>query len=530
MKIDGFSPQMLQNLQTTEKAGIANLREGSVISAQVIGVSDESAQLKLPNGAVINAKIESTVQLAAGDNVKLKLTDSASYPPLMQLMHDAPSAKGMLTQMGERPTPQNLEILSQLSQNGSLNPETFRAASALMEVSGMDVRTAVFMAMNGMSADKAPAFLQLINSDSSLAQGIDQLLNALGINTAGEEPAEQQPAIQQGVPQGTAPQGDVPQGSVPQSGALLSDTEVLPNAAGLTPEKVTPQIQDQQIQTARQQGTVAQIFDSLVQTDPKIETAIAPVRQQIAEFLRQEPQPTAEQAKSFAAALPVPEDAKAQIFALINAAINPKNTGEPKLIHTADSLFAKIAGKAEDGARMKQVTEELGQKLEELKSTIAATMKDGPGKQAALRQADNLISQVKVAQDINKFAFAQIPIRYEQDSKNAQLYVLKRDGKKRIDPENATLLISLDTQHMGVVESLIKVTGKDVTLQMRMDGEDKIMVFKENTFELYNLLKEVGYKLSDARFTQIETPVNPTNAESVVAKEFMGKQGVDIKA
>jgi len=62
---------------------------------------------------------------------------------------------------------------------------------------------------------------------------------------------------------------------------------------------------------------------------------------------------------------------------------------------------------------------------------------------------------------------------------------LKRNnGRKRIDPQNATVFLSLDTENLGQVDSLISVNKKNVSLNFSLKKNEIIDYIKEKYIQL----------------------------------------------
>jgi len=109
---------------------------------------------------------------------------------------------------------------------------------------------------------------------------------------------------------------------------------------------------------------------------------------------------------------------------------------------------------------------------------------------------------------------------------------LKRNnGRKRIDPQNATVFLSLDTENLGQVDSLISVNKKNVSLNFRLEKNEIIDYIKENYIQLYEGLAKKGYKLVDIKYRLIDEKVNLLNAREVLEKEIerTRNRGFDCK-
>ena len=144
----------------------------------------------------------------------------------------------------------------------------------------------------------------------------------------------------------------------------------------------------------------------------------------------------------------------------------------------------------------------------------------------------SLKDNIEFVNDINRHSvYMQIPLNIMDSNTTGELYILKRDSKrKRIDPANVTVFLSLDTKSLGLVESLISINKKNISLNMRFENREVIDLFKESFQELYNSLQEMGYKLVDIKYRVIEEKVNLINANKALDSELNRfKKAIDFR-
>jgi hypothetical protein len=125
----------------------------------------------------------------------------------------------------------------------------------------------------------------------------------------------------------------------------------------------------------------------------------------------------------------------------------------------------------------------------------------------------------------------QIPLNIWSGNLTGELHVLKRDNKrKRIDPEDTTVVIALDTANLGKIESVIGVNKKNISINMRVENEETIKLIKESYGKLYNRLSSIGYKLVDMKYRIIDDELDLLNINKVVPNELKKhKKSLDIK-
>jgi hypothetical protein len=122
-----------------------------------------------------------------------------------------------------------------------------------------------------------------------------------------------------------------------------------------------------------------------------------------------------------------------------------------------------------------------------------------------------------------------IPIRINQHDTTGELYIMKRKkGRKKIDPENFSLFISLETANLGRIESFISCGKKRVILSIKVEKEELIKLIKNKSRTLYDRLLEKGYKLVDLKCDVLNEKTGLLNADRNLKEITEHKNGVDI--
>lgn len=210
----------------------------------------------------------------------------------------------------------------------------------------------------------------------------------------------------------------------------------------------------------------------------------------------------------------------------LRESVQPKQDGIGQLLNKLGDMFAKLDKDASKGIELKQANR-LPEKLEDMQQAIAKASVGG--KEAMTATVQRALGQSKAMEQINQFAYTQIPMDINGRKDMAELYVFKRPGKqKRIDAEQVTMVIALDTQNIGHVESLIKVDGKNVFLRFRVDGDGIADALRAGTMEAGEALSSIGYNLLELRCELNEEDINILNAASTVQAEFLDVRNLDF--
>ena len=197
-----------------------------------------------------------------------------------------------------------------------------------------------------------------------------------------------------------------------------------------------------------------------------------------------------------------------------------------------ESLIAKTdILKTSPKTSLKNVNRNLYEKLEIIKQELSQA--NNPKLHEIIPKIETIQDNIKFINEIGQNApYVQIPLNINGKNITGELYVMKRGGKsKKIDPENSTLYISLDTSNIGQIDTIISINKKSLSLVVKAEENDIIDFIKDNYLELFESLKEKGYKVIDIKYKLIEeTKVNPLNVSEVVEKETKnGMVSIDLR-
>lgn len=144
-------------------------------------------------------------------------------------------------------------------------------------------------------------------------------------------------------------------------------------------------------------------------------------------------------------------------------------------------------------------------------------------REAAMSIANNLESNVNFINQLNNYSsYVQIPLSIFNQNTTGELYMLKKGSKSRkLDPSNMTVLLSLDTNNIGRIDTLLSIDKKNISTNFRLENSDVFNVLKENHKQLYKSLLEKGYRLVDFTYRLMEEPINIVNFEAEAKKEFI---------
>ncbi|MDF2840510.1 MAG: hypothetical protein K0Q99_1282 [Clostridia bacterium] len=125
--------------------------------------------------------------------------------------------------------------------------------------------------------------------------------------------------------------------------------------------------------------------------------------------------------------------------------------------------------------------------------------------------------------------YLQIPLNINENKTTAEVYVFNNKKKSNmINPENATILIALDLNKLGHLESLISVVKKDVNITFKVEKEEFRKAIKGAVVALKDALEARGYRLNPLKIIDIEEKFNLLELEELTNVD-MGQLHLDIR-
>lgn len=152
-------------------------------------------------------------------------------------------------------------------------------------------------------------------------------------------------------------------------------------------------------------------------------------------------------------------------------------------------------------------------------------------REAAAAVVGNLESNINFINQLNNYSsYVQLPLSIFNRNTTGELYMLKKGSKnKKLDPENMTVLISLDTDNLGRVDTLLSVNRKNISTNFRLENSEVFPLLRDSHKLLYNSLLEKGFRLVDYTYRLMDEPISIVNFEAEAKKEFLkSSSSIDI--
>ena len=194
-----------------------------------------------------------------------------------------------------------------------------------------------------------------------------------------------------------------------------------------------------------------------------------------------------------------------------------------KLIETVMDLYVKTnSDKLASELDVNKLKNELYEKLNVLKATIQSSEGYDPKEMAGLLKAATQIDDtLRLFNQMNSsnIMYYQMPVSIAGHNTTAELYVMKRQkNKRKIDPHNTVMFISLDTKNIGRIETLLDVKGSNITVNLRTESKQIIDFIKGQIKDLYKGFDDCGYKLASIRYSVIDSATSPIQQEKLLSE------------
>ncbi len=190
-------------------------------------------------------------------------------------------------------------------------------------------------------------------------------------------------------------------------------------------------------------------------------------------------------------------------------------------VNTLKNLIVRIDRQNNEEINPVKFFNELDNSLTVVKNAIQHL--PSAARDAAGNIVNNLESNVNFINQLNNYSsYVQLPLSIFNKNTTGELYMLKKGSKaKKLDPSNLTVLLSLETNNIGRIDTLLSIKEKDVSTNFRLEDSGVFNILKDSHKMLYNSLLEKGYRLVDFTYKLLEDPISIVNFEEEAKKEFI---------
>lgn len=515
LRIEGILPGQTFNVSNSENI-LNRLNVGNILRAQVLEATSGELLLKLLDGTVFRASTSSFVNARQGEILELIVSNKTDKQISLETIKSAETKSGtsenditkQLISLGLKPDKRNIEIARELLLNNrKLDANLFESISkSITGNKNLDIPGAVFVVANNMELEQTniDSLLKLTHEKFKVGVSLDNLMHSL---SEVDEPV-----------------------FTNQIANKISDAKILK-------ENLSKDLYDNFLSNDN--------FKDIISTD-RILSFIKThsnfnddIYNKIQEFLKEEivnfekisPDDREHYINSIIKLL---EKSKLSDHININQTQNDylKDIRDNKrLVKAFEDFYVKLDSETlKDDLNIKDLYKNIYEKLEVVKQDISTS--NIAARDQILMQIDDIQSNIRFINEISKHNFyVQIPINIGNRKTTGELYILKREGKrKKINPDNSTMFISLNMNSLGRIDSLINLKNKNITINMRLENQNVINFFKENFKSLYNSISEKGYKLVDVKYRIIEESIDVVKMNKELNEILkQNKESIDLR-
>lgn len=212
-----------------------------------------------------------------------------------------------------------------------------------------------------------------------------------------------------------------------------------------------------------------------------------------------------------------PQNAKADTLAALLAA---------KL----SALFVRLDDLPHLAANIKKTADALPAQLKELK--LLLSRHDTISKDVSERKLESVEKQLELMSQIKRFDCYHIPlIRSDDTQTTAELYIYRqRKSRKAAEEENIVILLGLDTQYAGRVESIVRAGSSGLSIALYLEDMRLADELQADMLRLKEAVHTTGFDHVDILIRQLVSRTTLLNAEERLNERAAdGSGNVDIR-
>ncbi|WP_026478977.1 DUF6240 domain-containing protein [Alkaliphilus transvaalensis] len=155
---------------------------------------------------------------------------------------------------------------------------------------------------------------------------------------------------------------------------------------------------------------------------------------------------------------------------------------------------------------------------------------DSKAREELAKGLNKLSETIETQNQLNeKDTAIQMPIMMDHQIKNLQIYVMKeKQGSKKIDPKNMSVLLNMDTNSMGNINVYLGVNYKQLTLKVGVNYKENQELMEENLPTLKTMLSNLGYEIKEISFKVEEDLHLMSMIEEIAEKQKTVKHSIDM--
>lgn len=521
MRVDGLGLPQLINIKGLSDI-LGKLLVGDKFEVQIVKIDGNELTLRLPNGQNVSATTVAPLELTLGDFLDLSVKSKSDNQIVLQTLTDTneqtkfQDVGDTLASLKLPPDERNFEIGTALiNQHLPLNADNFKAVMNVLGMfEGIDIEKAVFIVANNIQS--IPEGKELLdkfeNSEASVGKSISKLIGLLASNVDGHNLDKIFSDFK----------GTVVSKSIEDNNKEIQN--IINNYSGFEEEDkniIKLFIKQSIVQSNNAQSTVESLLGHKISVNSLEYLLESEDNQELFKFISQNPL-LEEKLINFLNDKG-PLDKFILEFSKENPAIFKRysNLNSASTTDNVKSFFKDIINNIK-GERIKKeidvnkLYKDIEVKLDVLENHIDKyNITNGDKIRHVIGEIRSETSFIKNID--NMFNFYQLPFIINQNNTTVDMYILKNSREHRkIDPDNTTIFLSLNTQNLGQVEILIHLQDKIVNFNFRLEDDKTINFFERRQDMLEDILSNKGYNAGKVKYALSSKKTNIVNFEHTV--------------
>lgn len=163
-------------------------------------------------------------------------------------------------------------------------------------------------------------------------------------------------------------------------------------------------------------------------------------------------------------------------------------------------LMEQAAGQLRSGQRVdEQLFRETARILRELEPAIQQ-MNQG-ARESLTQTGERLLNSLELQQQLNREdTVLQLPFMLGGQLQNLQVYFMNQRKNKKIDPQDMTVLLNFDTQHMGNLNVFVGVKYKKIVMKIGVTRQEDKEWIDARRAQLEEMLAAMDFEIKDLSY------------------------------
>ncbi len=526
---------------------LKTMTPGETLQGEVVSVNGNEVQIKIADNAVINAKLEQSMNISVGQKMMFEVSNNQqgqiALRALFTNLAQEQLAQNALQAAGIPQNSQSVQMIAGLMKEGmSIDKQSLQSLyHDIVQYPETDQSLLVHMHKIGMETtpQNVEQFQALVNYEERVANTIHELINEIpaelknmAVNgDAGRAMAatnelikliaeyETQTSTEQSqnttiageilTEEGLSSATDAKGAVVTEGNAQATQQSAMDKALAALEEAMNPQNQavtlfdgDEGTAAINQSGLTAEETLAVAESNEKMLSGILSKAEytQLASVLEQTGFSKEMVAQVKNGNLPLNE-----LFTILKTELAGKDSATAASLWN-DNAFTKLMSKELQSAWLlnpkevesgKNITEFYNRINQQVNSAIQS-MTQAMGDNSVLSQSlQQFQENVDFLNQLNQFMpYVQLPLKMNGQSATGDLYVYADKRSLAEGKDTVSAALHLDMQHLGHVDVFVKMQDKNVSTDFCLENEATLDFIEEHMDMLNKRLEKRGYSLN----------------------------------